>query len=82
MGKPRNQFDLLDGIQQTEAIRPHSETASRITSDARRGLSPRLETTSTLQPNTVSRSSHNPVRSSSDRPGSKSTTKSMSESYR
>src|ERR1039457_442079 len=80
LGKPGNQFALLDGIEQTEAVCPHSETASRITSDARRGLSPRLETTSTLQPNTVSRSSHNPVQSSSDRPRSKPPRKSMSES--
>src|ERR1035441_10204592 len=80
LAKPGNQFDLLDSIEKTEAVRPHNETASRITSDARRGLSPRLETTSTLQPNTVSRSSHNPVKSSSDRPDRKSTRKSMSES--
>src|ERR1700691_2282347 len=56
--KSGNQFYLLNGIEKTEAIRPHSETASRITSDARRGLSPRLDTTSTLRHNPFSRSSH------------------------
>src|ERR1039458_4452190 len=82
LAKPGNQFDLLDSIEKTEAVRPHNETASRITSDARRGLSPRLETTSTLQPNTPPTPSNQPVRSSRDRPGSKSTRKSISESWR
>src|ERR1019366_3863103 len=79
-GKTGNQFDLFDGIEKAETVRPHSKIASRITSDARRGLSPRAETTSTLQSSTVSRSSNKPVRSRSDRPGSKSTRKSISES--
>src|ERR1022692_4801926 len=67
-GELGDHFDLFCGVEETEAVRPHKETASRVTSDARRGLSPRLETTSTLHPRTASRSSHRPVRSSSDRP--------------
>src|ERR1035441_5827498 len=78
-GKTGNQFDLFDGTEKAEPVRPHSKTASRITSDAMRGLSPRAETTSTLQSSTASRSSNKPVRSRSDRPGSKSTRKSISE---
>src|ERR1035441_367257 len=62
-GKGGNQFDLFDGIEKAEAVRLHSRTASRITSDARRDLSPRAETTSTLHSSTVSRSSNKPVRS-------------------
>src|ERR1017187_8524799 len=81
-GELGDHFDLFCGVEETEAVRPHKETASRVTSDARRGLSPRLETTSTLHPRTASRSSHRPVRSSSDRPRSKSTRKSISESWR
>src|ERR1035438_3155881 len=78
-GKTGNQFDLFDGTEKAEPVRPHSKTASRITSDAMRGLSPRAETTSTLQSSTASRSSNKPVRSRSDRPGSKSTRESISE---
>src|SRR5260370_6386872 len=81
-GKFRDQLRLFDSVEKTESIGPHSDTASRITSDARRGLSPRLATTSTLPPRAASRSSHKPVRSSRDRTGSKSTRKSKSETTR
>jgi hypothetical protein len=75
-----NQLYLFDGVKKTVLIRPHTATASRITSDGSGGLSPRLETTSTLQPGTALRSSHKPGDRVGARPGSKFTRKSMSES--
>jgi hypothetical protein len=79
LGELGDQFDLFDCVQDAETVSIHSGAASRMTASAKRGFSPRLETTSTLQPSTVSRSSHMPVKSSNERPGSKSTRKSISE---
>src|SRR5260370_31449724 len=79
-GKFRDQLRLFDSVEKTESIGPHSDTASRITSDARRGLSPRLETTSTLQPSAASRSSHKPGRTRTARPGPKTPRKKKTRS--
>src|SRR5262249_907029 len=71
-------MDRLENIQETKPIASHRATASRSTSAATVGRRPRLETTSTCLPNAASSSRESPVRSSNERPGSKSTSRSTS----